>query len=143
MKAIIPSYQWFFTPESFRVGSLECWIILVCKISLVSQNVSGECLITQENDSTKIVSVIEKCSLDGEIAVLEVKNPLKATILIKLPCGSSKSPFKQGTKCSFTGRLELWAKPEITLNPTLKTIINATLIGKEDENGECQIDFDC
>ncbi|NTU60967.1 MAG: hypothetical protein HGA95_01360 [Caldiserica bacterium] len=143
MKAIIPSYQWFFTPGSFKLGSFECWIILVCKISRISQNVSDECSTTQENDSTKIVSVIEKCSLVGEIAVLEIANPLKATVLVKLPCGSSKSPFKQGSKCSFTGRLELWAKPEITLNPDLKTTINATSIGKEDENGECEIDFDC
>jgi hypothetical protein len=142
MKATIPSYQWFFTPQSFKLGSLECWIVLVCKLSLSSQHETGESLIAQDDQLTKIVATINKSWVDNEIAVMEIDMPIKATILVKLPCGSSKSPFKPGAKCSFVGRLELWAKPEITLNSSVKTIINATSIGKEDENGECEVEFD-
>lgn len=110
---------------------------------MTSQNESGDCSLTQDEQTTKIVSTINKCSVDGEIAVLEINDPIIASVLVKLPCGSSKSPFKKDSKCGFTGRLELWTKPELQLNPSLKVTINATSIGTEDENGECEIDFDC
>lgn len=143
MKATIPSYQRFFSPQSYKLGSFECWIVLVCKLSMTSQNESGDHSLTQDDQTTKIVSTVNKCSVDGEIAILEINDPIIASVLVKLLCGSSKSPFKKDSKCGFTGRLELWAKPEIALNTASKTTVNATSIGKEDEYGECEIDFDC
>lgn len=121
---------------------MECWIVLVCAISRTSQHETGDNSFSQDAENTKIVATVNKSSIEGEIAVLEIDTPIKATVLVKLPCGSSKSPFKQEAKCSFIGRLELWAKPEINLNPTLKTAINATSITKEDEFGECEVVFD-
>lgn len=131
MEAYIPSYQNFFAGDSFSVGKASLFMVYVCKLGDTG-SAEGE----PGFDGKRLVARIDETWLDGEIAVLVVSQPFKAAVLVKLPCGSLKNPFKPGKTAFFRGRLELWAKPELGLPGNLKTDVEIAGLSEENDEGE-------
>jgi hypothetical protein len=140
MKAVIPSYQVFFTTGSFPVGLVECWVVLVCKLGGTKLSQADE-TVSQNGDTTTVVAVAETCHMDREIAVMGFSSPMKMTCIVKLPCGTTKNHFKKGQRLELCGRLELWAKPELELDQNYKTALSILEKSQEDEFGEITVNF--
>lgn len=141
MQAVIPSYQWFFAPGLYKVGQIECWPVLVCKLADTKTS-QAEDSVTQSGDITTVVATVESCLLNGEIVVMGFSAPMKLTCLVKLPCGTTKNHFKNGQKLELTGRLELWAKPELELDQNYATSVNVLEMSEVDEFGEINIKYE-
>lgn len=131
MEAYIPSYQNFFAGNCFSLGKASLYLVYICKLGD-----TGSSEQALEYDGQRLVATIEKTWLDGEIAVLIVSQPFKAAVLVKLPCGSLKNPFKPDKTAFFKGRLELWAKPELGLPDAIKTDVEITGLRDENDEGE-------
>jgi hypothetical protein len=141
MQAVIPSYQWFFAPSLYKVGQIECWPVLVCKLADTKTS-QAEDSVTQAGDKTTVVATIESCHLNGEIVIMGFSAPMKLSCLVKLPCGTTKNHFKSGQKFELTGRLELWAKPELELDQNYATSVKVLEMSEVDEFGEIIIKYE-
>ncbi len=136
MNATIPSFQSFFARDSFKAGKASLYLVYMCTL--------GKTGLSKDEPSiseSRLVAMAEKTWIDGEIAVIVASAPFKVAILVKLPCGSLKNPFKQGSSYFFDGRLELWAKPELDLPNALKSDVEISSISCEDEQGNMQVVF--
>jgi hypothetical protein len=132
MKAIIPSYQLFFSPESWNVGSVSCHVVLLCLLSGASVT-SDDAGFWQDDKKTVAIIDIESARLDGELAVLQSG---KLTVVVKLPCGCATNPFLSGQRWRFEGRLEFWAKPEIELDKDYQIPVEILEISEENVDGD-------
>lgn len=132
MKAIIPSYQLFFSPESWMVGTVLCHIVLLCQLSQASKT-SGDEGFWQDEQKTEAIICIESARLDGELAVLKAG---KLNVVVKLHCGCATNPFLTGQRWRFEGFLELWVRPEIKLDNDSQ--IPVEILEMTEENNEGQ-----
>jgi len=88
---------------------------------------------------TTICAQLKDIKLDGEMVVACLDIQPKISAVIKLPCGATRCPWKEGTWMDMTGELQFQIKPQLSTTHAESTSLKHADIISTIDNGVDQI----